>query len=175
MSRLPMSKKQHWNLLNEKPNTSKFQKTEQQVVDSLEALLGFRIDGEVDDINSRSYGVGFDLTGLMQDNPDHRVRKIFPSHSNNLSYWVTASKIPSNNEEKTLEIFENDFSFTHRFRIDRSILPIVLERFRSNGVFVDTVSDSQEPTMKKISTSESYIENISSTMEAWDDLEKPMN
>lgn len=173
MSRLPMSKKQHWNLLNKKPNTATFRRTEQQVVDNLENLLGFKIDGEVDDINSRSYGVGFDLTGSMQNNSDNPVRKVFPSHSDNLSYWVTASRIPSTDEEKTLEIFENDFSFTHRFRIDRSVLPIVLERFRNNGVFVDTINDSQEPTMKKISTSESYIENISSSMEAWDDLEKP--
>lgn len=174
MSRLPMSKDQHWKLLNSRSETARFQRIESQVIDNLEELFGFRIEGSVDDINKRSYGVGFDLTGVMNEGSESVERHInvFPKYGDDLSYWVTASRIPSTDGEKTLEVFRNEFSFNHYFRLSRGVMPIVLERFRNRGIFIDEIQSANIATIKKVTTSETYIENISSEMEAWDNLEE---
>ena len=173
MTRLPISKEQHWTLLNEDPESSKFQRVENEAIIRIEQLFGLQVDGHIEEVNNKSYGVGFDLSCSMNKSSNSRVRRIFPSDNDNLSYWVKASEIPLTDDHKTIEVFKTDFSFNHQFRVDQSVLPIVLERFRSNGIFIDSVKESQRHTMKKISTSESYINSISSSMEVWDDLHKP--
>lgn len=174
MTRLPMSKQQHWDILNRDEETKLFRVAESEVIGNLEDIFGFQIDGCVDDIKVHTYAVGFDLNATVENDDGFRneVRNIFPNRDDELSYWSKATNMPKNNRSSDFEDFKS-LSFTHCFRVDRSILPIILERFVNKGVFVEDVKESRGgSTLKKISTSESYIEKISVEMDAWDDLKK---
>lgn len=170
-----MSESQHWKLLNNEQDSQIFESVESEIIENLQQLFGFELCGNVVNVNFQDYSVGFDLEAKKHENSGYKGplsnQEIFPKYDtrNKLSYWCGATKIKNTDSGVDLETF-SDFSFEHNFRFTSYITPIIMHRFRQNGVYVEELKNTQPVTMKKIVTSEGYIEKMSDTMDLTDKL-----
>ena len=178
MSRLPLSREKHWQLLQNKRGTAKFNSVSDSILKDIQDLFGFRLTGVVVSVNHKSYGVGFDLEAEKKNIKSQRAsssiykQNVFPSYEsrNSLSYRCSATTIKNSNSGVDFKTFSNDFSFEHNFRFSKFVAPIILQRFRKKGIYVDKFRNAGDPTMKLISTSDSYIQQISRGMELSENL-----
>lgn len=170
-----MNREQHWKLLRYNNDSKPFQKVVSSIIDNFQELFRFKLTGEVVEVNPRDYMVGFNLTAKKIES-DYKgelgPKEIFPKYESYeyLTYKCSAREVNNIGPIDDLEKFSDDIIFDHKIYVSKPVVPIILDRFRKNGIYIDKLNDTQPPTMKEIVSSDEYIQNICDGMKLADSL-----